>query len=156
MIKKTLFLLPVFFVLAGCAGREKGRTAADIMAVEQAKVRKIQVANRDEARKVMSNHLNFLKLQFEQSYDPYYGKPRWPEGCLQVNQVGDIIDSVKSLQSLSNLLLDRNGHAGHCLETESIKKSHLIYLWCESSTELIELKIPIEAVEDLSLPILCP
>jgi hypothetical protein len=155
MINWTFFMFLAFLMFSGCAGKGKGRSVQDILKLEQGQVRKIPVASRDEARKIMGNHLNFLKLLFEQSHDPYYGKPRWSVECLQINQVGEIIESSTSLQSLSTLLLGPNGHAGHCSENDAVKKSHLIYVWCESSPELIELKIPTGAVEDLSLPFPC-
>ena len=101
-----------------------------------AKVRTIDVSSAEQAKKVIDNHVRFLKLLFEQSRDPYYGKLKWSEECLKANQVGERIEVGDSMVSNSTLLLDSRGGPGNCGGT-----SHaVIMLYCPGAKEVHEIK----------------
>lgn len=126
----TRFLSLVLLFLLGCS------SVASLPS--HAVVRRIPVDSSDQAKKVIENHVRYLRMLFEQSRDPYYGTPKWSEACLKANVIGDRIELEQSFSSTSTLILDSKGTAGHCKgETYSV-----IMLFCAGSNEVQEIKVP--------------
>jgi len=105
---------------------------------ESAAVRRIPVDSKDQAKKVIENHVRYLRLLFEQSRDPYYGTPKWSDECLKANEIGESAAAGAALLSVSNLILDSKSQPGHCKGV-----SHtVVMLYCDGQKEVQEIKIP--------------
>ena len=100
----------------------------------------IPVSSKEEARKVINNKVNFLKMLFEQSKDPYFGTPRWSDHCLSINKVGSVTESQKGIQAISVLILDHTGEPGFCNDKRNEAQSRLIYLYCDGMNNVLEIK----------------
>lgn len=101
-------------------------------------IRRIPVDSSEQAKKVIENHVRYLRMLFEQSRDPYYGTPKWSDECLKANVVGERLDVGSSFSSSSTLILDSKGAPGHCKG-----ESHaVIMLFCSGAKEVQEIKIP--------------
>ena len=123
-------LYPLIFILVSCSAvptLPRNRT-----------IRKIPVDSRDQAVKVVDNHVRFLKMLFQQSRDPYYGKLKWPEECLKANQVGERIEVGEVLVSNSLLLLDSRGVPGNC----DGSKHTVIMLYCPGAKDVQDIRFP--------------
>ena len=102
--------------------------------------RLIPVSNLDEAKKVMGNKVNFLKMLFEQTIDPYFGTPKWSPACLEINKVGEVLEITKGIQSTSDIILNPGGDPGYCLDKTVYKPSYVVYFYCEGMTGVTEIK----------------
>lgn len=91
-------------------------------------------------------------MLFEQSRDPYYGTPKWPEECLKANVIGERKSVGAALISVSQLVLDSKGLPGHCAGT-----SHtVVMLYCDGQSVIQELKIPNPPPAGFNPVSLCP
>lgn len=106
---------------------------------KEAKVKHIPVQNEKEATFVIQNQINFLKSIFQQSTEPYYKIQKWHPVCLAANKVGE----QKNLRSVSMLWL-KDGNPGHCAFSETAVKSFVIYQYCPKTSEVLEIKIPMD------------
>ena len=123
-----LSLLVSFFTPVGAA------TAVP----EDVTIKKIAVESRDQAKKVLGNHQRYLKLLFEQSRDPYYGKFKWSEDCLKKNVIGTIVETKTSLLVQSELLLDSTRKPGVCVG----KRYSYGMIFCDGADHVNEFSIP--------------
>jgi hypothetical protein len=115
----------------------------------------IPVTSRDEARKVINNKVNFIKMLFEQSKDPYFGTPRWSDYCLDINQIGTVTESPKGIQAISVLILNHAGDPGYCNDRPDQARSRLIYLYCDGMENVMEIKQPHQEEFKLTTDDLC-
>lgn len=92
-----------------------------------------------EARRIIQNKFNFLRMLFEQSYDPYYGKPKWAENCLKANTIGSIIESEESIYLHSKLILKDNKE-GFCPEDKDTVESNVLMVFCKNSSAVQEYR----------------
>ena len=129
----TFFLL--LFLLSACAVTKTNKLTAFPL---DAQVRTIDVSSAEQAKKVIDNHVRFLKLLFEQSRDPYYGTLKWSEECLKQNVIGERVDFNGSMASSSVLFLDENGKPGHC----SGSRLMVVYVYCAGSKIMSEIRYP--------------
>ena len=107
--------------------------------------RTIPVADRKAAKAYLQNQVNYLKILFEQSKDPYYGQPKWTEECLKTNRIGEIENFDGGLLVLSDLLLDEEGNPGFCPEApEESFRAYSLLLYCEPQKQVQEMKIRYE------------
>jgi hypothetical protein len=102
----------------------------------------IPVTSKDEARKVINNKVNFIKMLFEQSKDPYFGTPRWTEQCMSINKIGSVTEFPNGIQAISVLILDHTGEPGFCNDKPNQAQSSLIYLFCDGMKNVLEIKYP--------------
>jgi hypothetical protein len=126
----TSFLSFAMLLIVGCASVASPPTNAII--------RHIPVDSSEQAKKIIENHVRYLRMLFEQSRDPYYGTPKWSEECLKANVVGERMNAGSSFSSASTLILDSKGTPGHC-KGESHR---VIMLFCSGAKEVQEIKIP--------------
>lgn len=126
------------FLLISCASDQ--RSVLLFKEIPGVVIKEIPLDNPTEAKKVINNHINFLKHLFTQSTDPYFGIPKWSKECLVENQIGEISEIDRSLQSTSTLYMDSNLAPGLCSSTVNAMKSHLIYLHCENEKVVYEVK----------------
>lgn len=113
--------LLLFFSLLSCA------TAPEKSAPENAgpfKVHKFSTAK--EARNFITNRSRYLKLLFEQAYDPYYNTPKWSEDCLRKNVIGNVVNQSGHVLFSSRLVLNSQGEPGHCTGREA----EVVYVQC--------------------------
>jgi hypothetical protein len=100
-----------------------------------------------QARHHIQNKVNFIKFTFEQSRDPYYGTPKWSDGCLKANKIGAIKETSKSIQVRSTLYLNESGEVGHCPENEKASEYLVSYYYCEGSGKVVEASVPLKLDE---------
>lgn len=95
-----------------------------------------------ESRKFLTNRRNYLLALFEQSYDPYYGTPRWTSNCLLENQIGKILETSKGIFMVSRLYLNSTFELGFCSSMVHATGHYVVYYQCESDQYLTELRVP--------------
>lgn len=139
------FFLLLSFV--GCAAPTVARYDLKYLKDQPKSVsRKIPVSSRDEAKKVISNQLNFLKMLFTQSTDPYFGTPKWAEDCLKENKIGEVKEFAKGIQATSVLFLDANHSPGYCPKSQDSIHSFVVHVYCNSDPSVYEIKFPFRSV----------
>lgn len=88
-----------------------------------------------EARNFVKNKWNYLTLLFEQSFDPYYGTPKWSPECLKKNELSPVRDSAGNLFFDSQLFLNEEHEAGFCQGA----LREVIYLQCKDESRVYEI-----------------
>lgn len=160
MLKGTVRMIKVFLafllVISGCASRSQKKLIEEVKTIPGNQIKLIPVSSRSEALKYFHNQRNYLILLFEQSRDPYYGKPKWTEECLKSNIPGPISETANMLTMTSSLFLDSDGNPGLCPESKSAIKSQVLLIYCDRSSEILSLKFPTQAGIDLKKYKLCP
>jgi hypothetical protein len=149
----TRYLL-ILLVLTSCASSKKDQLKS-YKTLPGYTEKMIPVASKDEARKVISNRTNFLKMIFEQTKDPYFGTLRWSEYCLSLNKIGLVTESPKGIQSISQLILNQNGEPGFCRDHVDHVPSRLILVYCEGMSAVIEIKLDNVIENNISSADLC-
>lgn len=96
--------------------------------------------NFPEARKVITLKTNYMRLLFEQSYEPSFGIPKWTDECLKANRIGPAQIEGSEIFSISELFVHFNGSLGHCEEGPRVFKAHHILVYCPVYKEVIEYK----------------
>lgn len=115
-----------FFLLFSCATAKLPTTA---------KVTEKNFSTAEEARHFVKNRLTYLRLLFEQSFDPYYNTPKWDPACLVANQIGKLQEKNGSLWFVSRLFLNENGDVGFC----SGKMTEITLLHCPGEKKTYEI-----------------
>jgi hypothetical protein len=136
MIKYIIIVLS----LISCSSVPKKKNWQQLDARPGYQIKSIPVVSRAEALKVIGNKLNFIKMIFEQSLDPYFGTPRWSEACLEINRLGEIVTTEKEIQSSSLLILNASGEPGYCNDRSDHVSTQVIYLYCEGDKHVLEIK----------------
>jgi hypothetical protein len=130
----TKFIL--LFLMVACSTKSTHVTLAYLV---NAKIKLIDVSSPEQGNSVIDNHLRFLKLLFEQSRDPYYGKYKWTKECLAENVIGRREEFDGHMVATSVLFLDENGKPGHCSGT----KYTVSLVYCSEGKFVIEMKYPV-------------
>ncbi len=78
----------------------------------------------------------YLEILYEQSIEPYYGTPKWPEACLRETQIGKIVNGL----AVSMLYLDAKGNPGGCPGTEGSRKIFMVMVYCPEKKSVRELQ----------------
>jgi hypothetical protein len=143
-------------MMSGCASHSQKNLVDDIQAIKGKSVNKIPVSSRAEALKYFHNQRNYLVLLFEQSRDPYYGTPKWTDECIKSNVLGRVTETSNMISMISNLYLDKDGNPGLCPESKLAIKSHFILIFCEGSSEVLNLKFPTAPEINLEKYQFCP
>lgn len=100
-----------------------------------AKVTTKTFASVTEAKNYVKNKWNYINILYEQSRDPYYGTPRWPEECLKKHQFGKVMEKHGNTFFLSHLLLNQKDEPGDCQGREA----DVAYLQCKGQTSVHEI-----------------
>jgi hypothetical protein len=108
----------------------------------------IPAENQVQARSIIQNHLNFLNLLFEQSKDPYYNVPKWTPECLEENKIGKLNENGKDMQAISILYVNDLKEVGQCSRSERTYPAYVIYVYCEKSHEVREIKYVVGTQKD--------
>lgn len=125
--------LPLLFLFA-CASSAPRATKLPAGAVVVTKSFSTPV----EAKNFIRNKWNYINILFEQSHDPYYGTPRWPEDCLKRHEFGKITEASGNSFFLSRLLLNAKNEPGDCQG----HPSDVIYLNCKDEALVHEIICP--------------
>jgi hypothetical protein len=136
----TRLLLPLL-ILVSCSSSSKTNWKT-LKNEANYREKLIPVSSREEARKVINNKVNFIKMIFEQSKDPYFGTPRWSDQCMSINKIGTVTDSPNGIQAISFLILDHSGEPGFCNDRSNQARHSLIYLYCDGMKNVLEIKYP--------------
>jgi hypothetical protein len=118
-----------------CCAHEKGVLPQD------AKVTTKKFLTVKEAKNNLRNRWNYIFLLFEQSYDPYYGTPKWPLPCLEQNKQGKLREESGNSFFISQFLLNEKDTPGHCIG----KSTQVIFLHCQNSLNVHEIHCPSSA-----------
>ena len=102
---------------------------------KDAKVTSKTFSSPAEARNFVRNKWNYINILYEQSRDPYYGTPRWPEECLKRHEFGKISDHFGNTFFLSRLLLNDKDEPGDC----NGKAADVAYLQCKDESSVREI-----------------
>ncbi len=121
----------ILVLIVGCA-HEK------VSLPESAKVFTKDFPSAKEAINSVINKRNYLQLLFEQSRDPYYGTPKWPEECLKQNTFDKLQHENGNSLFIAHLILNEKGDAGHCQGNET----EIIYLHCKDEAKSHEIHCP--------------
>ena len=115
----------------------------------------IPAANKAQGRSIIQNHLNFLQLLFEQSKDPYYNVPKWTTECLEENKIGKVTETGQHMQAISFLYVNDSNEVGHCSRSSKTYPAYVIYVYCDTTNEVREIKYRVEEKNDLESINLC-
>lgn len=99
------------------------------------------VSNQTEAKFILENQKQYLEMIFQQSKDPYYGKLRWTQECIDENKIGKI-ETEKYLQLISVVYLNQYLSPGFCSNQTGSAKYVDLVIFCSSQKEVREYKIP--------------
>jgi len=145
------------FVLIGC-GMIPPRTL--LSKVREAKHHKINdkpISSEAEAKTYMQNQLNYLKLLYQQSRDPYYGEPKWTEYCLKNTKIGEIKINKHYFISVSDLYMNADGEFGYCPGNRVAERGYFILLYCMNKKNVIsDIRLQYDPNLDLKKLDLCP
>jgi hypothetical protein len=146
--------LPLLLATASCA-TNRGIPLDQLLERSLFK-KEIVVANSDEAKLVLNNQLRFWKEIFTQSIDPYYHSPKWPNHCLESNQIGALRESAMGLTVVSRFWLNSAGEVGFCSDSYRAMEAQVIMHYCPKTSIVHVLKIPQSKSLDLSRGVECP
>lgn len=105
-------------------------------------IRNIAQQSEPESRKTLTNKRNFLLALFEQSFDPYYGTPRWSEACLKENRIGEVQETSRGTYLVSKLYLANNFEPGFCPEIDQAVPYVVAIFHCRETQDLMEIRVP--------------
>ena len=133
MIKWLLVLL------VGCASSQKG--GLNLPPGFDYSIRNLAHQSLDESRKTITNKRNFLLALFEQSFDPYYGTPRWSEQCLAANRIGELKENSRGIYAASHLYMPPNLEPGFCPEVNYANPYYVVLFQCVGTNALMEVRV---------------
>jgi hypothetical protein len=109
-----------------------------------------------EGRLIVESRREFLKEQLKQSYDPYYGTPRFSPECLSMNEVGEIQTpqgqtefSARVSVPLNKFLVTQSWIPGYC--GPAIRQGYLNTRFCADRSSVFEVLAAGPAAKDLIL-----
>lgn len=102
---------------------------------KSAKVTTKTFASSKEAKNFVKNKWNYINILYEQSRDPYYGTPRWPEDCLKKHTFGKILEQHGNTFFLSTLLVNDKNEPGDCQG----KAVDMAWLQCKDQSSVYEI-----------------
>lgn len=138
-------LAPFLFVLFACATQSAQLPTS-------AAVKTKTFASAKEAKNFVRNKWNYLQILFEQSRDPYYGTPRWPEECLKQHVFGKLQEKGQATYFVSRLLLNSEKAPGDCRGTPA----DVIYLHCGEESVVREIVCAPDSCRGFLSGKLCP
>lgn len=132
-------LLLSSFILFSCAHQPKKSLQSYILQDGSAQHQKIRVKDKTEARRIIHNKYNYLKILFEQSVDPYYGQPKWSASCLAENNIGSVVENDVVIFNLSSLVL-KDGKEGFCSSEKNSERKNILYVFCTGDDSVNEYR----------------
>lgn len=110
---------------------------------ESATVRVVSIAvsSDEEGKNFVRNRRDFLERLYEQSIEPYWGKPKLDPTCLKENRLGTLEESAAAIYAKSRLTAETGYEFGLCHEpAEPLRLLHYIG-YCLGSHLSVELQI---------------
>lgn len=101
-------------------------------------VKKIAVESRQQAKRLIERHHDYITLQFEQSRDRNGMKLQWPDTCLKDNKIGQLKDYGTYIISESILYLESGDTPGKCVGT----KNNFLMIYCDGDDFIREITTP--------------
>ncbi len=105
-----------------------------------------------ESQNFIKNKWNYFSLLFEQSFDPYYGTPKWPLDCLNTNNFSKIREDSGNLLFDSQLLLNDKKEPGYC----EGNLRDVIFLHCKDEPRVYEIVCPAGTCRNVPSQTFCP
>lgn len=146
---KIFFLF--IFTLSACSSKgPQSPGAKSYLLGRQQNTINQAVSSEVEAEKILRNKMTYFRSLFEQSFDPYYGTPKFDENCLKENVIGEVKKSSQMLSLHMVLALNINLEAGFCMTTASQRNrlSHMIFYHCIGSGVVNRLVVPAKPGEE--------
>lgn len=134
------------FLLFSCA------TARKTSFPENAEIKVREFSSPKEAQNFIRNKSNYLKLLFEQSFDPYYGTPKWPLDCLAKNKISGVEEAQGNVFFSSELIQNPSGEAGFC----EGNLRDVIFLQCKDEPRVYEINCPVGTCRNVLAGNPCP
>lgn len=149
------------FVFAACSstGRAPAPSLQTALTGRAQNIISQPVSEIAEAEAILNRKKNYFRALFEQSFDPYYGTPKFDEQCLKENTIGEIFKTSGGIFLPMVLALDSKFEAGFCTSSKSlpISLNHMIYFFCSSSKSVNRLIVATKpGDEGLDWSQLCP
>lgn len=136
-------LLMLLFIFISCSS-----SSTDL---KHSTVRTIEVSSRQQAKKMIEHHHQYITLQFEQTRDTGGRKLKWPDTCLKDNKIGQLKDYGTYIISESELYLDTSDQPGQCSGT----KNNFLMIYCDGDDVIREIITP-ATYKPLDASKLCP
>lgn len=111
---RLIFLVSLLLLASCSTGSGKKKSFKETINMASVQVSSKDVSSKQEAKAQIIGFRNYLKLLFEQSRDPYYGSLKWPEACLDMNRIGEVMDTGSSIYLANELILNHQGNPRHC------------------------------------------
>ena len=89
-ILKTSVLTLVVIILSACAATSRNTKHIGLyqyVTRDSHIVNSFKAGDFQEARKIITLETNYLRLFFEQTYEPIFGAPKWNKECLKANRI---------------------------------------------------------------------
>lgn len=140
---KIYFFIIIFFAACSSSSHQTGLTLKSILSGRPQNQITQTVSNREEAEQIIRRKASYYQSLFEQSFDPYYGTPKYKEDCLKENLVGSIQVTKQSSLLVMRLALDSKYEAGFCTSSSNpaVTLFHMVYYHCHQSKEVHRLVV---------------
>ena len=134
----------IFFVLLSC-GHVNRLTLKELSNITPYSISTEKVENLLKLIKQLETEYKYLKALFEQSYDPYYGTPKWSNECLSENIIEPIQRTQKGIFLITTLYYNWENKPGFCSSASFNGKNQnyiqTIKFYCYDEAVLNILKI---------------
>lgn len=135
----SFILLIIPLLITGCSSK-KAKLSELASIDEKFVVKEIPVEDEKEALARINNRLNYLKLLFEQSLDPYHETPKWEAHCYEDNRPGKAERNGEIIYSVSRLYFDSRKYEGFCSDKFYASPGYSIDVYCPDKKILRQYK----------------
>ncbi len=142
-ILKTSVLTLVVIILSACAATSRNTKHIGLyqyVTRDSHIVNSFKAGDFQEARKIITLETNYLRLFFEQTYEPIFGAPKWNKECLKANKIAGARIEGDEIYAISELFVHYNGSVGHCGEGPQVFRAHHVMVYCPVYKEVIVYK----------------
>ncbi|MCE3011618.1 MAG: hypothetical protein LW878_01005 [Proteobacteria bacterium] len=142
----SIYYFMMFLLLYACSA-PKPKTVVDLnqrLSGRSLTTMSQPVTGSAEAEEIMNRKQSYHQSLFEQSFDPYYGTPRYDEACLKENFVGNVMKTNRVVVLPMTLALNQSFEPGFCTNstTQSSSLHHMVYYHCRGSSIVNRLIVP--------------
>jgi hypothetical protein len=140
----------MFFLLVSACSSPTSKTSGDLKQMLSGRPLTTitqPVSGSTEAEEILNRKYQYHLMLFEQSFDPYYGTPRYDEACLKENIVGKVMKTNRALILPMTLALNSQFEAGFCTNstTQASSLHHMIYYHCIGSDSINRIVLAVKS-----------
>lgn len=93
----------------------------------------------DEAAKLIGQKHNFIRMTYEQFYDPIFQSLKWTENCREQNNPGEIRNEDSFILLHSIIFTGPDFRPGFCPDHEGARKTSFVMLYCKETKKLMQV-----------------